>query len=73
MIPREETEVVNTKKDDGHGNDEEDDYLNNSMTMVIMKMYNANNFCNIKWIVQRTGAKGKSWVFFLLDWIVKGF
>ena len=25
MIPREETEVMNTKKDDGHGNDEDDD------------------------------------------------
>jgi hypothetical protein len=65
MIPREETEVMNTKKDDGHdADDEEDDDLDNLTIMVIMKSYNSNNFCNIKWIVQCTGAKGKSWVFF---------
>jgi hypothetical protein len=54
---------MNTKKDDGHGNDGEDDDLYNSTIMVIMKTYNSNNFCNIKWIVQWAGAKGKSWVF----------
>jgi hypothetical protein len=71
MIPREETELVSTKKDDVHGSDEEDD-LDNSMIMVIMKMYKSNNFYNIKqWIVQWTGGKGKSWVFFQLHWIME--
>ena len=64
MIPREETEVMNTKKDDGHGNDEDDD-LDNSTIMVITKTYNSNDFCNIKLIVQWVGTKGKSWLIFL--------
>jgi hypothetical protein len=40
------------------------DDSDNLTTMVIMKMYKSNKFCNIKWIVQWVGAKGKSWVFF---------
>jgi hypothetical protein len=39
VIPREETEVMNTRKDDGRGNAEEDDDLDISMTMVIMKTH----------------------------------
>jgi hypothetical protein len=48
VIPREEMEVMSTKKNDGHGNDEEEDDLDNSTTMVIMKTYKTNNFCNFK-------------------------
>jgi hypothetical protein len=43
MIPREEMEPVSKKKEDGHGSDEEDD-LDNSMIMVIMKMYKSKTF-----------------------------
>jgi hypothetical protein len=57
MIPREEVEVMNTKKDDG--DDEEDDNLDNLTAMVIMKTFKSNNFCNTKWIVQWVGDKGK--------------
>jgi hypothetical protein len=62
-IPREEMELMSTKKDDGQGSDEEEDNLDNTMIMVIIKMYKSNNFCSIKWIVQWAGSKGKSWLF----------
>jgi hypothetical protein len=51
MTSREETEDMNTKKDDGFGNDEEDDALDNAKTMVIRKMYDSINSWNIKWIL----------------------
>jgi hypothetical protein len=63
MIPREETELMSTKKDDGQGSDEEEDDLDNSMIIVIIKMYKSNNFCSIKWIVQWAGGKGNTWLF----------
>jgi hypothetical protein len=58
MIPREETEDMNTKKDDGDGNDEEDVDLEDTTIIVIMKMYNSNNFWNIKWVLKWAGTKG---------------
>jgi hypothetical protein len=64
MIPREEMEVMNTNKDDGHGNDEVDNNLDNLTAMVILKAYKSNSFCNTKWIVQWVGAKGESWFIF---------
>jgi hypothetical protein len=58
MIPREETEDMNTKKDDGDGNDEDVD-LEDTTIMVIMKMYNSDNFWNNKWVLKWANTKGK--------------